>query len=339
MTRIGRSRIRPRVHGSPSGRFTALVSVTALLYLVDAVALTCGAVLRTPGTNSAPVLASLALSAGALAAYAVGRGRRFTRGEATVMLGLQMAGVASISHTTHLDLAALSNGFGLAVLGAYASWLLAWPASVTYYGGLALWVGAIALRGDAYLTVAAALLAGQAVVTAEIVRTLRRRVRRLTDFDPLTGVFNRRGIEEAARVVTARNAHRGTPVCVALIDLDDLRQVNNSVGHLAGDALLVSAAEEWRTALRRSSVKIGRIGGDEFVLVFDGVDEGVARGVVDSLRTGADVRWTAGVAQLRAGETFNEGLARADAEMYANKDAKSTFTSADHHLDAPAPRR
>lgn len=310
------------VPASGSGRLTALVAVTALIYLLDAVALTCGAVLRTPGTNAPHALGALALSGLALAAYAITRGRRFNRGEATVMLALQMAGIASMSRTTHLDLAALGNGFELSMLGAYASWLLARPAAAVFYAGLSLWVTALVLRGDLYLSAAAALFAAQAVVTTEIVRTLRNRVRRLTHFDPLTDALNRRGVEEAARALMLRHGERGAPVCIALIDLDDLRQVNNEVGHLAGDALLVAAAQEWRDAFRHAPVTFGRIGGDEFVLLFTGIDEGAARRMLASLRRTSGVRWTAGVAALRPGETFSEVLARADAEMYANKPDK-----------------
>ncbi|MDH2413612.1 GGDEF domain-containing protein [Nocardioides sp. CER19] len=298
--------------------------MTALIYLIDAVALTCGALLRTPGTNAPQKLGALAVLAVAMAAYTVARGPRFRQPEATVMLAVQLLGIASMTRTTHLDLAALSNGFGLSMLGAYASWLLARPAVAVFYAGLSLWVTAIVWRDNLYLTVAAVLLAGQAMVTAEIVHTLRRRVRRLTDVDPLTDVLNRRGVEDAARELMARQGERGAPICVALIDLDDLRQVNNAHGHRAGDALLVAAADEWRLAFRRTPVKVGRIGGDEFVLLFDGVDEVAARDTVAALRATSGVSWTAGLTQLRPRETFSEALARADAEMYANKEYKAS---------------
>jgi len=306
-----------------------LVAVTALIYLLDAVALMCGAVLRTPGTNAPQNLGALAASAFALAAYAVARGRRFSRAEATVMLALQMLGVSSMSRTTHLDLAALGNGFELSMLGAYASWLLARPAAAVFYAGLSLWFTALVLRDDLYLSVSAALFAMQAVVTTEIVRILRNRVRRLTHFDPLTGVLNRRGVEGAVREVMVRRSRRGVPVCIALIDLDDLRKVNNEVGHLAGDAFLVAAADEWRAAFRHAPVTIGRIGGDEFVLLFTGIDEVGARRSLESLRRTSGVRWTAGLTELRPDETFSQALARADAEMYARKADKGQATAAD----------
>ena len=310
---------------APPGR-SDLVAVTAVVFVLDALALTCGALLRTPGTNPPRALAALALLALALAAYALLRGRRFGSVEATAMLALQLAGVASMSRTTHLDLGALGDGFELSILGAYASWLLAKPAAVVFYAGLALWVTVLALRGDLYLGVAAGLFAIQAVVTTEVVRTLRRRVRRLTHFDPLTDVLNRRGVEDAVGAALCRLRGRDVPLSLALIDLDDLRQVNNQRGHQAGDALLVAAAQEWREAFRGAPVTVGRIGGDEFVLLFTGVDEAAARDMLAAATSSSEVHWTAGVAEMRSGETFSEALSRADAEMYAHKASKREAT-------------
>ena len=326
-----------------SRRLNALVAVTALIFVLDGVALTCGALVHTPGTNSPPRLAALALVALVLAAYAVVRGSRFSTAEATVMLAFQMVGIASMSRTTNLDLGALSNGFEISILGAYASWMLARPAVGVFYVGLALWVIALALRGDLYLGVAGALFAVQAVVTTEVVRVLRNRVRRLTHVDPLTDVLNRRGVEDAARTMMQRRGGRGVPICLALIDLDDLRWVNNQRGHLAGDALLIAAAREWREALRHAPVTVGRVGGDEFVLLFTGIDEVAARDMLASLRSSSEVSWTAGLAKVRPGESFSQTLARADAEMYANKASKGEVRAATAAVaardDRDGPRR
>lgn len=313
---------RPLARRAQRGSSTALAGVTALIYLIHAVAVVCVALLRPPGTNSPRALGALALATLALAAYAFARGRRMRQGEATVMLALPLGAAAAMSHATPLDLAALTNGLGLSMLGAYASWLLAWPGAVTFYAGLSAWVAVVAARGESYLTVAAALLAAQAVVMCELVRALRRRVLRLTQFDPLTGALNRRGVADAVSAIASRMGRRAVPVSVALIDLDDLRQVNNTAGHLAGDALLVAATDEWRHGFPDASVTVARIGGDEFLLLFEGTDDVAARTMLDSLHATSAVRWSAGVTQLRPGEALDSALARADAEMYATKDAK-----------------
>lgn len=299
-----------------------LAAVTGLIYAGDAFALGCGVVISTPGTNPTWVLAVLALVALALAAYALlVRGRRLTRTEAASMLCVHLVAVAGMSHTTGLDLAALGNGLSLGLLGAYVSWLLAGStaARLGYYAGLVLWLAAIAGRENGYLTLAAVLVVAQAGVCTEIVRVMRRRIQRLTDHDPLTGLLNRRAIEVVAHHLLDRVARQRTAASVAILDLDDLRGINNTHGHLAGDDLLVAVAEEWRDAFRHAPISIGRIGGDEFVMLFEDVDEDEARSLLTDLHGTSQVRWTAGVAQVRPGEPFNSALARADDDMYAHK--------------------
>lgn len=309
--------------------------MTLLIYLLDGIALTYGSVFHASGTNAAWVLALLALLAFGMAAYPLLRGPRFGRGQATAMLLVQVVAVGFMSHTTHVDLAALGDGLSLPVLGAYASWLLAWPAAVVFYAGLALWAGAIADRGDSYLSAVALMLVVQAIITTELVRAMRRNVRRVTDTDPLTGILNRRALERSAGKLLAR----GGTLTVALVDLDNLREVNNTAGHLAGDALLVQAAQEWGAAFGDTAVTAGRIGGDEFVLLFDGVDEDTARGLLAALQDTSSVRWTAGVAQARSGDALDQVLARADADMYDRKRTSGSTTPATvPHAHAAGPR-
>lgn len=314
--------------GAATGRLRSryrpsdLVAVTALIYLVDGWGLTYGAVFHRGGTNAASVLGLLAALAYGLAAYPLVRGRRFGVPEATGMLSVQVVAIGLMSHNTHLDLAALGDGLALPVLGAYASWLLSRSAAAVFYAGLVLWIGAILERGNGYLTAVALMLAAQAVITTEIVRAMRRNVRRLTDTDPLTGLLNRRALERTADELLERCHRDGGTFTVALIDVDDLRKVNNSAGHLAGDALLVAAAREWRATFSPNSVTVGRIGGDEFLLLFDGVDETDARRLLAALQTTSSVPWTAGVAQAGREESLTQVLGRADADMYGHKGRK-----------------
>ena len=84
--------------------------------------------------------------------------------------------------------------------------------------------------------------------------------------DPLTGIANRRWLdEELARELAWARRHGG-PLCAAIIDMDDLKGFNDERGHLAGDRLLVSAVSAWQEAVRPSDF-IARVGGDEFMLV------------------------------------------------------------------------
>ena len=95
---------------------------------------------------------------------------------------------------------------------------------------------------------------------------LREKLREEAIHDPLTGLFNRRYLEETL----ARELHRATrgdsPLCVAMLDLDKFKPFNDTFGHDAGDALLRSIGPMLRQTLRKSDIAC-RYGGDEFVLV------------------------------------------------------------------------
>jgi diguanylate cyclase (GGDEF)-like protein len=138
--------------------------------------------------------------------------------------------------------------------------------------------------------------------------------------DPLTGIANRRRLDaELTRELAWAKRHRA-PLCVAIIDLDDLKQFNDRHGHLAGDHLLVSAVGAWRSALRPSDF-IARIGGDEFMLVFPDCSAESALAVLARVRVS-----TPGGASCSAGATLWDEQAsamelfqRADAALYEAK--------------------
>jgi diguanylate cyclase (GGDEF)-like protein len=310
-----------RGRGSLGGQ-SALASVTAILYLVGGLLLLVATVFYTPGKNPRWALGALGGLGVVMATVALLRGRAFTRLEATVMLAIQLLAIAAMTHTSHLDAAAFSNGIGLPLVGIYTSLLLSRRAVIVYYLGLAAFVGAVAERGDSTLTTAALVMALEATIATEIVRVLFERMRWLARADPLTGVLNRHGLEAVGQRLLTRARRRRTPVSVVLIDLDDLRAVNNSRGHRAGDDLLVAATRQWLDELSGDEA-VGRVGGDEFVLMLPGVGEDRARERVEALAAAATVNWTAGVAQLRGEESLADLIERADQAMYARKPVRS----------------
>jgi diguanylate cyclase (GGDEF)-like protein len=101
--------------------------------------------------------------------------------------------------------------------------------------------------------------------------------------DPLTQLPNRRAwdVELARRVMAARGTDQ--PLCVALVDLDHFKQVNDGWGHPAGDQLLVATAAALRQSLRQEDF-VARLGGDEFGLLLGGLDAAAAAGVIDRVR-------------------------------------------------------
>lgn len=128
--------------------------------------------------------------------------------------------------------------------------------------------------------------------------TDRSRLRRLVDerteqlhfqatHDSLTGLPNRALIVDRTEQLLARNRRRGTEGAALYIDLDDFKNVNDSLGHAAGDRLLVLVANRMTSALREVDT-IGRVGGDEFVILLEGDNdlrpEVVAQRLLDAMR-------------------------------------------------------
>lgn len=110
-------------------------------------------------------------------------------------------------------------------------------------------------------------------------------MRHLAIVDPLTGLLNRRGFDEAARRVKAQCRRSGTPVCVAVVDLDHFKAINDRFGHAAGDQALSEFARRLRSGLRQGDL-VSRAGGEEFVLLLPGVDGAEVGDLLNRLRIG-----------------------------------------------------
>jgi diguanylate cyclase (GGDEF)-like protein len=144
--------------------------------------------------------------------------------------------------------------------------------------------------------------------------------------DPLTGLLNRHALSLLAPPVVAgaRRAHADVTVC--LVDLDKFKAYNDSRGHLAGDALLVAAAEAWTSTARDSDLVV-RWGGDEIVVVLIGTSPAAAQDLLDravaafeaARPDGWQHSWTSGTAQLRLTETVDAAIGRADTELLTRK--------------------
>ena len=138
--------------------------------------------------------------------------------------------------------------------------------------------------------------------------------------DPLTGIANRRCLDqELARELAWARRH-GAPLCAAIIDLDDLKRFNDEHGHLAGDRLLVSAVSAWQEAIRPSDL-IARVGGDEFMLLMPDCSPESGLAVLARVRaaTPEGASCSAGLAVWNDLEGPLELFERADAALYAAK--------------------
>jgi diguanylate cyclase (GGDEF)-like protein len=152
----------------------------------------------------------------------------------------------------------------------------------------------------------------------------------LASKDALTGMRNRSWVENEIE----RRIRAGSPFSVAIVDVDDFKNVNDVHGHLVGDDLLRQFAGELKSACRSTDVN-GRWGGDEFILVL-GSRLGEAETQIERLRDWVcgsypvqtrngpmklKLEASIGLAEYRPGERRNDLLARADAAMYARKSA------------------
>lgn len=112
----------------------------------------------------------------------------------------------------------------------------------------------------------------------------RQRIRQLAFYDGLTGMPNRSLLQAKADQAIAAAARQDEPVAVLFIDLDRFKQVNDSLGHPAGDELLRQAADRMQSQLRASDIA-GRLSGDEFVAVLPQCDADGAADIVERLQT------------------------------------------------------
>lgn len=182
---------------------------------------------------------------------------------------------------------------------------------------VALTVSAV-VRGN---PVGVALLClGAAAGAGALVGYLALLLQRQAGVDALTGLPNRgalRGILERELSVVARS---GVPLCLALVDLDHLKVVNDTDGHAAGDRLLVDFAQTWPARLRSIDTLV-RYGGDEFVLVLPGCDLAAATDTLARLRHVRTWSCSVGLTEWSPGEPPDALLARADAAVYEAKAA------------------
>jgi diguanylate cyclase len=176
-------------------------------------------------------------------------------------------------------------------------------------------------------------LSGMRLAQRRQKRELQDAVQRLNEVathDELTGLVNRRHIQNWIAHEVARGQRSGASPCLALIDLDHFKRVNDTLGHACGDEVLRIVAREARAVLREVDV-LARWGGEEFLLVMPDTVTGEALRALQRLRARmalasvwsdcpeARVTFSAGVTMLRRGETLEHALRRADLKLYEAK--------------------
>ena len=156
-----------------------------------------------------------------------------------------------------------------------------------------------------------------------------REARQLADLDALTGLHNRRFFHETLAREVARAHRYDRRLALVLFDLDDFKEINDKIGHLAGDSVLAEAAVRMRSVVRSADIAC-RVGGDEFAVVLpesalDDADQLYRRiqNAVSARPIGqvGKIFLSAGVAELRPEDDAVTFFERADHALYRAKDA------------------
>lgn len=154
-----------------------------------------------------------------------------------------------------------------------------------------------------------------------------RKLEELATIDDLTRLPNKRSIQEHLVREFNRAKRKGSPLSVAVMDLDDFKWINDTYGHLVGDRILREFASILRKNLRVTDI-VGRFGGDELIIIMPETDLKMAINTVERLRRVIEsatfkpvgnLTVSVGVTELREGDTPEELLRRADEKLYQAK--------------------
>jgi diguanylate cyclase (GGDEF)-like protein len=178
------------------------------------------------------------------------------------------------------------------------------------------------------LTSDAAKDAGLWLVVAMFVAIIVRQGVAASSTDPLTGIGNRRAMEESLVAEMQRATRFNHELAIAMVDIDFFKKFNDSQGHQAGDRLLIRAAKQWRKSLRTTDT-IFRYGGEEFLVVLPGASAVTAIRAMERLRLATPQRQTAsvGVAAWDGVESAAQLIQRADQALYQAKQAGRNRTT------------
>jgi diguanylate cyclase (GGDEF)-like protein len=204
---------------------------------------------------------------------------------------------------------------------ALSTWMAAQALDPANHWSTAIWIGNIITQGTALLFVG--MLVATLSVQLRVADAANRR-------DALTGLRNRHGLLSDTAVAIALCRRNERPIALAFIDLDNFKQVNDQLGHKAGDMLLQVCAGAIQQCCRSTDIG-ARLGGDEFVIALPELQLSEAYTFVDRLRVtfkahpevaSSQASMTIGVLiDPRATLTIDSLLAKADALMYEAKRA------------------
>ncbi len=205
------------------------------------------------------------------------------------------------------------------VLSCYLGWFF--PKLVARFTAAAMFVAstaAVIISGPSVVITSVAQLAAASVLLLETTRRLRKRLDRQLSRDYLTGAANRAALMRALATELERHRRTGTPLAVAMIDLDKFKAINDRFGHAAGDGTLQRVVTELQGSLGRKDL-VARIGGDEFVVLLPGCTRDRAEDTLARISAQSSTAWTFGVTEAGAFDRSRTVMDRADQDLYAKK--------------------
>ncbi len=234
----------------------------------------------------------------------------------TVLTALWLIATQAAPQTT------IQMGTGLVLLTAVAALLLPaarlGPHVGVYAAGYLIAATTDAVLGSAVMALTmVACMAGVAGVVASVRNQQWGAERLLIDatlHDPVTGALSSRATADEAALIHALAARRQTSVTAVMLELDDLGTYNDAQGRDAGDRLLREVAGIWRGLLRTGDV-LGRVGGDEFLLLLPDTDVYSAGALLTRLREAHPAPWTFSVAQWQTLESYNDLVSRVSRDL------------------------
>jgi diguanylate cyclase (GGDEF)-like protein len=154
-----------------------------------------------------------------------------------------------------------------------------------------------------------------------------REARQLADLDSLTGLHNRRYFHETLAREVDRAQRYQRRLSLVIVDVDGFKEINDRIGHLAGDAVLAEIADRIRQVVRSADIPC-RVGGDEFAVIVPEVEVGQARQLVGRIQQAVSaqpiaragrVKVSAGVSDLQPNDSPTSLFERGDESLYAAK--------------------
>ena len=236
------------------------------------------------------------------------------------MVALLAQGTAAARRLTALSWVALSS------LVIWRSWAQADPALCLAH--LADWFSlSLGLAMVYVLAQHLSALQRQSAQQAQALQASFHQITQLATHDELTGLSNRRHMSDLVAHEQLRQARTHAPVCMAMLDLDHFKKINDAFGHAAGDAVLTNFARILRQTLRATD-EISRWGGEEFLLLMPHTTLEEAHLAIERLRWSlqkvsmtwvSPIAFSAGIVPMQEGQDMDQVIALADEAMYQAK--------------------